>query len=316
MRSVEEEHLRSSWHLILLLWSRSLLIELYSAYRAAVMLLEPLLNARSIEGVLAGQLATLLAILALLEADVAVTLLALVFLGQVPNIFLGAAGRARSILSHGESFSEEAAHHCGWVERHASLSRRAIPLWHAEQAAKSSTSEERVHRCKRILAMEWSFLLGVSLWLRLRICLLLSLSLSLGSWLVHLCRSLWELCTAHLLTNLTIWAVCDRDRLAPATSRAVSLLEHLLSAALVAHLWHSKRALGLMAAHHLLHLGHLRKLLELLMLVVHLRSRLRLRLHAGLLRSWLRLGHRSILVLFVGFLLFDEAALAVGTGKA
>ena len=72
--------------LLLLLGLRSTLIELDSAYRAAIVILQPVSEAGSVKCMLAGQLAAVLSVFALFEADVAFRFFAFLLLGQAFNI--------------------------------------------------------------------------------------------------------------------------------------------------------------------------------------------------------------------------------------
>ena len=77
------------------LWLRSaavLVVKLHAAHRATVMVLDPVLEAGPVEGMLAGELAAVLALLDLLEANVAVSLLrCLALFRQIGNVVSRAA---------------------------------------------------------------------------------------------------------------------------------------------------------------------------------------------------------------------------------
>lgn len=75
------------------------LVELGSADRARVIFFEPVLDAATVEGMIAGQLTTSLSLRTLLEADVAVGLFALFFLRKVGDEVRRAAVALRSLLS-------------------------------------------------------------------------------------------------------------------------------------------------------------------------------------------------------------------------
>ena len=108
--SSEEEHV---WLLSLLrLRARAVLVQLDSANGAAVVLLDPVGQAVAAESVLAGKLDAVFSLLALLKADVAVTLLSSLFGWQILDVLVGAASSGPRALrshvhSHAHSFSEE-----------------------------------------------------------------------------------------------------------------------------------------------------------------------------------------------------------------
>jgi len=108
--SSEEEHV---WLLSLLrLRARAVLVKLDSADGAAVVLLDPVGQAVAAESVLAGKLDAVLSLLALLKADVAVTLLSSLLGRQVLDVLVGAASCGPWALlshvhSHAHSLSEE-----------------------------------------------------------------------------------------------------------------------------------------------------------------------------------------------------------------
>ena len=64
------------------------LVELRSADRAAIVVFEPRAQAVAVEGMLAGKLNAILALLARLEADVARVLFCGTFLGQARDVLL------------------------------------------------------------------------------------------------------------------------------------------------------------------------------------------------------------------------------------
>lgn len=74
------------------------LIELSPADRARVVILKPGFDAAAVEGVIARQLAACLAILALFQANVAVSLFAFLFLRQVLDEVGGAALALRLLI--------------------------------------------------------------------------------------------------------------------------------------------------------------------------------------------------------------------------
>ena len=88
---------------------RAVLVELRAADRAAVVIFEPLCQASTIEGMVAWKLATLRSILALLQADVAVRVLAFLLLGKVCDEVIRAATRWRPVLAR--HLTEEAIDH-------------------------------------------------------------------------------------------------------------------------------------------------------------------------------------------------------------
>ncbi len=75
-----EVGLLSLFLLLLLLSLRSALIEFDSANGTAVVILKPVSKASAVECVLAGQLAAILSILALFEADIALRVFVFIFL--------------------------------------------------------------------------------------------------------------------------------------------------------------------------------------------------------------------------------------------
>lgn len=96
---VEELH---EWLLLLLLLRHwSILIELDSANWASIVILEPVLNASFVEGVIAGELDAICAVLALLKTDVAVRFFSRVLLRKIVDELFGAAtSRCWTSLTH------------------------------------------------------------------------------------------------------------------------------------------------------------------------------------------------------------------------
>jgi len=88
---------------------RSALIELDSAHRAAIVILEPVSETCAIKSMFAGELAAVLSILALFKADVALRFFIFLLLRERGDIAFRAAGRAGPLLLSVHVCEKEAA---------------------------------------------------------------------------------------------------------------------------------------------------------------------------------------------------------------
>ena len=117
------------------------MVQLGAADWARVVALDPLPDAGLVEGVATGQLATLLAILALVEADVAISLFRRILLRQAfDEIFRAALGRCSlSLASHStEEAIKHLVEHRGWVRLLSAWGARGALLAELKGAAEES----------------------------------------------------------------------------------------------------------------------------------------------------------------------------------
>lgn len=161
--------------MLLLLRHWSILIEFDSADWASIVILEPVLNASFVEGVIAGELDALCSILALIKTDVAVGFFSRVLLRKaVDELFGAATSRCWTSLTHHLAKVNKATKHgVSWLSRlphilehstHLSIEHSHIIKNLTEVVSSVKHARELLMRARNLLA--WHLLM-----LSLRVCL-------------------------------------------------------------------------------------------------------------------------------------------------